>query len=71
MKIRPHSVYEFYLFIALALLELLMSFSFLGYFHIAAISITIAYVPILISAICLGYSQDCGNRRTFRHDQRL
>lgn len=53
MKIRPHSVYEFYLFIALALLELLMSFSFLGYFHIAAISITIAYVPILISAICL------------------
>ncbi len=53
MKIRPNSVYEFYLFIALALLELLMSFSFLGYFHIAAISITIAYVPILISAICL------------------
>ncbi|MCI6797225.1 MAG: hypothetical protein MR571_05110, partial [Succinatimonas sp.] len=53
MKIKPHSVYALYLFAALALLELLMSFSFLGYFHIPPISLTIAYIPILISAICL------------------
>lgn len=53
MQKKPHSVYAFYLLAALALLEMLMSFSFLGYFHIPPISITIAYVPILISAICL------------------
>lgn len=29
--------------------ELLMSFSFLGYFHIEPISITIAYIPVLIA----------------------
>ena len=29
--------------------ELLMSFSFLDYFHIEPISITIAYIPVLIA----------------------
>ncbi len=50
---RQFSVYHFYLFSALVLLETLMSFSFFGYFHIQPISVTIAYLPIVISAVCL------------------
>lgn len=38
----------------LASIEILMSFSFLGFFHIAPISITIAYMPILIAGCLLG-----------------
>ncbi len=34
-------------------LELLMSFSFLGYFHVEPISITIAYIPVLIAGVLL------------------
>ena len=50
---RPFSIYYFYLFAALVLLETLMSFSFLGYFHIPPISFTIAYLPVVVSAVCL------------------
>ncbi len=51
------SVYRRYLFCALVLLELLMSSSFLGYIHVPPISITIAYLPVLIAAISLGIPQ--------------
>lgn len=43
-----------YAFILLMALELLMSFTFLGYMHIPPISITFAYIPILIAACLLG-----------------
>ena len=39
---------------ALIALEFLMSFSFLGYFHVEPISITIAYVPVLFAGALLG-----------------
>lgn len=42
-----------YLLAALIALELLMSFSFLGYFHVEPISITIAYIPVLIAGALL------------------
>ena len=34
--------------------ELLMSFSFLGYIHIEPISITFVYIPVLIAGCMLG-----------------
>ena len=46
--------FERYLFGALIALELLMSFTFLGYIHIPPISITIAYIPVMIAACLLG-----------------
>ena len=38
---------RFYLLGILVAVELLMSFSFQGYFHVEPISITIAYIPVL------------------------
>lgn len=35
-------------------MELLMSFSFLGYVHIAPISITFAYIPVLLTGVLMG-----------------
>ena len=46
-----------YLFITLVAIEFLMSFTFLGYIHIEPISITIAYIPILIAGCFLGTGQ--------------
>ena len=43
-----------YILEALIALELLMSFSFLGYFHVEPISITIAYIPVLLAGALLG-----------------
>ena len=43
-----------YLFLGLMSIEFLMSFTFLGYIHIEPISITIAYLPILIAGSLLG-----------------
>lgn len=43
-----------YLFVALIAVEFLMSFTFLGYIHIEPISITIAYIPILLGGALLG-----------------
>ena len=43
-----------YMLGALIALEFLMSFSFLGYFHVEPISITIAYVPVLFAGALLG-----------------
>lgn len=41
-----------YLLAGLIAIEMLMSFSFLGYFHVAPISITIAFIPVLLAG-CL------------------
>ncbi len=43
-----------YLLLAFISLELLMSFSFLGYIHIEPISITIAYIPVMLAGAILG-----------------
>lgn len=48
------SVFDRYLLVLLAAAELLMSFTFLGYLHFPPISITIAYLPILIAGALLG-----------------
>lgn len=46
--------FQDYVFMALAAIELLMSFTFLGYLHIAPISITFAFIPVVIAARYLG-----------------
>ena len=38
-----------YLLFSLIFVELLMSFSFLGYFHLEPISVTTAYLPVLLA----------------------
>lgn len=53
-KKRGHSSFDLYLFWILAAFEILMSFTFLGYVHIPPISVTFAYIPILIAALLLG-----------------
>ena len=49
----PRFMHRFVLATLIAL-ELLMSFSFLGYFHVEPISITIAYIPVLLAGALLG-----------------
>ena len=48
------SRFDRYIFGALIALELLMSFTFLGYVHIPPVSFTTAYIPILIAGRILG-----------------
>ena len=43
-----------YLLLALIGLELLMSFSFLGYVHVEPISITFSYIPVMLAGALLG-----------------
>ena len=43
-----------YYLAALTAVELLMSFSFLGYVHVEPISVTIAYIPVLLAGALLG-----------------
>lgn len=43
-----------YLLGTLVAIELLMSFSFLGYFHVEPLSVTIAYIPVLLAGALLG-----------------
>lgn len=50
---RKHAAFDMYVFIALAAIELLMSFTFLGYIHIQTISVTFAYIPIMIAGCIL------------------
>ena len=45
---------RWYLLGILVAVELLMSFSFLGYFHVEPISITIAYIPVLAAGALIG-----------------
>ena len=49
-----HRFTDRYLLAALMAIELLMSFSFLGYFHVEPISLTIAYLPVLLAGALLG-----------------
>lgn len=51
-KLWNYSCFDCYAFGILIAVELLMSFTFLGYLHIPPISVTIAYLPIL-AAGCL------------------
>ena len=55
MKLQEKSanIMDSYLLETLIALELLMSFSFLGYFHVEPISITIAYIPVLVAGALL------------------
>ena len=48
-----HSMRWFAL-LGLCAIELLMSFSFFGYFHIEPISITTAYIPVLVAGALMG-----------------
>ncbi len=43
-----------YLLVILIAMELLMSFSFLGYVHIEPISLTTAYIPVLLAGALIG-----------------
>lgn len=56
-KIWGDSCFERYFFSILVAVELLMSFTFLGYIHIPPISITIAYLPILVAGCLFGPAQ--------------
>ena len=51
---QKNSSVRMYLLGALVAAELLMSFSFLGYFHVEPLSITIAYIPVLLAGALLG-----------------
>lgn len=46
--------FEHYIFSLLLAAEVIMSFTFLGYVHIPPISITTAYIPIIITACLFG-----------------
>lgn len=66
LKKHKFSSFDMYIFIILIAFELLMSFTFLGYIHIPPVSVTLAYIPILIAACLLGTVQStvvgCGFR---------
>lgn len=55
--LQRHSQVKKYAFILLIAIEFLMSFTFLGYIHIPPISITFAYIPILVAGCFLGIGQ--------------
>lgn len=63
MKTKPHSSlfkhtpFQRYAFGALLALEVLMSFTFLGYIHIPPISITLAYIPVVAAACLFGVGE--------------
>ncbi len=46
--------FDHYSFGILIAIELLMSFTFLGYIHLSPISVTIAYLPILVAGCLFG-----------------
>ncbi len=45
---------RFYLLLILVSIEMLMSFSFIGYIHIEPISMTIAYIPVMLAGAMIG-----------------
>lgn len=49
-----HLKFERYVFGLLLAIELIMAFTFLGFLHIDPISITTAYIPIVVTACVLG-----------------
>ena len=54
---RRISSYDLYVFLILVAFEIIMSFTFFGYIHISPISITFAYIPVLVAACILGTAQ--------------
>ena len=46
--------FEKYVFVLLLAIELIMSFTFLGFIHIDPISLTTAYIPIVVAGCLLG-----------------
>lgn len=56
-KLRGNSCFDRYFFGILVAIELLMSFTFLGYIHIPPISVTAAYLPILVAGCLFGPQQ--------------
>lgn len=56
-KILGSSSFDRYCFGMLLAVEVLMSFTFLGYIHFPPISITLAYIPIIIAACLFGTAQ--------------
>ena len=44
-----HLKFEKYVFVLLLSIELIMSFTFLGFIHIDPISLTTAYIPIVVA----------------------
>ena len=53
-KMKNNHCFERYSFGILIAIELLMSFTSLGYIHISPISVTIAYLPILVAGCLFG-----------------
>ena len=51
---RPGGAMRRFALLALVASELLMSFSFLGYFHVEPISVTTAYIPVLLAGALTG-----------------
>lgn len=49
-----HLKFEKYVFVLLLAIELIMSFTFLGFIHIDPISLTTAYIPIVVVGCLLG-----------------
>lgn len=54
LSAQPSGAMRRYMLEALIALELLMSFSFLGYFHVEPISVTLAYLPVLLAGALVG-----------------
>ncbi len=52
-----HTPFQRYAFGVLLALEVLMSFTFLGYIHIPPISITLAYIPVVAAACLFGVGE--------------
>lgn len=56
-KSQNKSCFDRYVFEGFIALEFLMSFTFLGYIHVPPISITVAYIPIVVAACLFGTMQ--------------
>ena len=48
-KHQEHLKFDQYIFLLLLAFEVIVSFTFLGYVHIPPISITTAYVPVIVA----------------------
>lgn len=51
---QKNAKFERYVFLILLAVEMIMSFTFLGYIHIPPLSITTAYIPIVVAACLFG-----------------
>lgn len=51
---QKRNMFQGHLLASLIAIELLMSFSFLGYIHIQPISVTFAYIPVLLAGCLIG-----------------